>query len=171
MTDPFHRTDMLPAELPPVTERGVIKWLRENLFATPLNGALTLVALFAVIMLVRWLMPWFANSVWTASSLQECRQIITASAGEGATGACWALIRERWHQFIFGFYPQDLYWRPTLAFILLFVALAPVLFPHPPRKLFWFTFLYPALAFFLLWGGSIWLPVVTMLGFGVMVLV
>ncbi len=171
MTDTFHRTEMLPAQLPPVTERGLVKWLRENLFATPLNGMLTLVAIFVVIMLVRWLYPWFANSVWNASSLQECRQIIIAAAGEGATGACWALIRERWHQFIFGFYPQDLYWRPTLAFILLFVALAPVLFPHPPRKLFWFTLLYPAIAFFLLWGGSIWLPVVTMLGFVVIALV
>jgi general L-amino acid transport system permease protein len=171
MTDTFHRTEMLPAQLPPVTERGVLKWLRENLFATPLNGLLTLVALFVVIMLARWLYPWFANSVWTASSLKECRQIIIAAAGEGATGACWALIRERWHQFIFGFYPQDLYWRPTLAFNLLFVALAPVLFPHPPRKLFWFTFLYPAIAFFLIWGGSVWMPVVTMLGFGVIALV
>jgi general L-amino acid transport system permease protein len=22
------------------------------------------------------------------------------------------MIRERWHQFLFGFYPPDLYWRP-----------------------------------------------------------
>ncbi len=171
MSTQFHRTEMLPAQSPPIGERGLVKWLRANLFATPLNAFMTLVSIYVIYSLVRWLFPWFGNSVWNASSLQECRQIITAAAGEGATGACWALIKERWHQFIFGFYPQDLYWRPTLAFILLFVALAPVLFPHPPRKLFWFTFLYPAIAFFLLWGGSVWLPVVTMLGFGVMGLV
>ena len=170
MTDTFHRTDMLPALTPPVGERGVVKWLRENLFSSPLNAGLTLVGLAALYVLLQALFPWFSNSVWNASSLKECRAIITAAAGEGATGACWALIRERWHQFIFGFYPQDLYWRPTLAFGLLFVALAPVLFPHPPRKLFWFTFLYPALAFFLLWGGSVWVPVVAMLGFVVMAL-
>jgi general L-amino acid transport system permease protein len=166
MTDTFHRTEMLPAQLPPVTERGLVKWMRENLFATPLNGVLTLLAVFVVFVLIRWLYPWFANSVWNASSLQECRQIIIAAVGEGATGACWALIKERWHQFIFGFYPQDLYWRPTLAFVLLFVALAPVLFSQVPRKLFWFTVLYPAIAFFLIWGGSVWLPITVVLGLG-----
>ena len=38
------------------------------------------------------------------------------------------MIRERWKQFLFGFYPVDLYWRPTLAFVLMLVALAPMLF-------------------------------------------
>ena len=64
----------------------------------------------------------------SANSLGECRKIIVESAGEGATGACWAMIRERWHQYLFGFYPADGYWRPALAFALLFVALAPVLY-------------------------------------------
>jgi general L-amino acid transport system permease protein len=68
------------------------------------------------------------NSVWTANSLKECREIVWASAGPEATGACWALIRERWHQFLFGFYPADLYWRPVLALGLLLIALAPVLY-------------------------------------------
>jgi general L-amino acid transport system permease protein len=62
------------------------------------------------------------------SSLTECRQIITAKWGPDATGACWALIHERWHQFLFGFYPQDLYWRPVMSFFLLFAAITPVLF-------------------------------------------
>jgi general L-amino acid transport system permease protein len=60
--------------------------------------------------------------------LKECREIVWASAGPEATGACWALIRERWHQFLFGFYPADLYWRPVLALGLLLIALAPVLY-------------------------------------------
>jgi general L-amino acid transport system permease protein len=32
----------------------------------------------------------------------------------------------------------------------------------------WFTLAYPALCFWLLWGGSIWLPLVAMAGFGVL---
>jgi general L-amino acid transport system permease protein len=60
--------------------------------------------------------------------VKECREIVWASAGPEATGACWALIRERWHQFLFGFYPADLYWRPVLALGLLLIALAPVLY-------------------------------------------
>ncbi|NJM81614.1 MAG: amino acid ABC transporter permease [Tabrizicola sp.] len=37
-----------------------------------------------------------------------------------------------------------------------------------PERLLWFTLLYPALCFWLLWGGSIWSPIVAMAGFGVL---
>jgi general L-amino acid transport system permease protein len=147
-----------------------VKWLRENLFAGPYNTILTLVALYVVFLVLQAVVPWLLNGVWNANSLQECREIIAANAGEGATGACWAMIRERWNQFIFGLYPQDLYWRPALAFVLLLVAIAPVLFAQVPRKLFWLTLFYPAIAFFLLWGGPVWTPIVAVLGFGVMFL-
>ena len=170
MSQAFVRTEMTPPKAPPLTERGAVKWLRENLFAGPFNTLLTVAAFYVVYLFLRSLVPWLANGVWNANSLQECRDIVTASAGEGATGACWAVIRERWNQFIFGLYPQDLYWRPTLSFALLLAAIAPVLFSKVPRQLFWLTMLYPAIAFFLLWGGSIWTPVVAMLGFGVMML-
>jgi general L-amino acid transport system permease protein len=171
MSEAFVRTEMTPPKAPPLAERGAVKWLRENLFAGPFNTILTLVALYVLYLALRNIIPWLSNGVWNANSLQECRDIITASAGEGATGACWAMIRERWHQFIFGLYPQELYWRPTLALVLLFGAIAPVLFSQVPRQMFWLTLLYPAIAFFLLWGGSVWTPIVAMLGFVVMVLV
>lgn len=124
----FVRSEMLPQQAPPLTERGVVKWLRENLFSSPFNTVLTLVGLSAVFLLAQAALPWLMNSVWNASSLKECREIVWASAGPDATGACWALIRERWHQFLFGFYPADLYWRPVLALGLLLISLAPVLY-------------------------------------------
>lgn len=210
----FVRDTMLPPVLPPVGERGAVKWLRENLFSTPLNIALTVAGLGAIWWLVTASLPWWLNSVWNASSLGECRQIVAANAGEGATGACWAMIRERWHQFLFGFYPPAQWWRPVLSFGLLFAALAPVLFAGQkrnltiilgvvaayllvtlylasapglpfvlalvliggllalaqmmPGRLLWFTLIYPALCFWLLWGGSIWSPIVAMAGFGVL---
>jgi general L-amino acid transport system permease protein len=37
-----------------------------------------------------------------------------------------------------------------------------------PGKLLWFTLVFPALTFWLLWGGSIWSPIVAMAGFGVL---
>lgn len=170
MTQAFVRTEMTPPKAPPITERGAVKWLRENLFAGPFNTILTLVAIYVIYLFLRAVIPWLTNGVWNANSLQECRDIVTASAGEGATGACWAMIRERWNQFVFGLYPQDLYWRPTLAFGLLLVAIAPVLYPRVPRQLLWFTLFYPAVAYFLLCGGPVWAPIVAMLGFGVMAL-
>jgi len=45
------------------------------------------------------------------------------------------------------------------------VAIAPVLFDKLPRKMMWFTAVYPFLAFWLLWGGSVWLPVSIIAGF------
>ena len=164
----FVRTAILPAQEPPLTEKGAIKWLRENLFSGWFNTILTLVGLWAIYSLISASLPWWLNGVWNASSLGECREIVAAAAGPDATGACWAMVRERWHQFLFGFYPQEEYWRPILAFVLLFVAIAPVLFQALPRRMMWLSVLYPAVAFFLLWGGPVWTPVVAMLGFVVL---
>lgn len=164
----FVRTAILPPQAPPLTEKGAIKWLRENLFSGWFNTILTLVGLWAIYSLISASLPWWLNGVWNASSLGECREIVAAAAGPDATGACWAMVRERWHQFLFGFYPQEQYWRPILAFVLLFVAIAPVLFQALPRRMMWLSVLYPAVAFFLLWGGSVWTPVVAMLGFVVL---
>lgn len=218
MTDTsFVRNQMLPPEAPPMTERGAIKWMRENLFSSVLNATLTLVGLGLVIYAVAGALPWFLNGVWNAKDLKECREIITASSGPEATGACWALIRERWHQFLFGFYPADLYWRPVLALGLLVVSLAPLLYygmqranvlmvgsvsvltmialalldnsiGHlllfavlfagltalarvAPTKLIFLTLVFPLLAFFLLWGGSVWGPIGVAAGFAILILV
>ena len=124
----FVRDKMLTQQKPPVSEVGAVRWVRENLFSSPLNGFLTLISLYVVYWIIASSLPWFLNGVWTANSLGECRQIIEANAGPGAEGACWAILRERWHQFLFGFYPMDAYWRPVLAFGLMLMALAPALY-------------------------------------------
>ncbi|MFZ1467781.1 MAG: amino acid ABC transporter permease [Paracoccaceae bacterium] len=122
----FIRKDMLPAMPPPTHESGAVRWLRENLFSTALNTLLTVVGLTIVAMLILTTFPWLRHSVWSATSLRECRAMV---ADMGATeGACWAVIRHWWKVYIFGFFPSGLYWRPLLTFGLLFAALAPVLF-------------------------------------------
>ena len=218
MAQGYTRTDMLPAMPPPVSQSGLVKWLRENLFSGWLNSTLTAAAILFIGFIAWNIFPWFWNSIWNAGSLAECRAIVAASAGEGASGACWAFLRPWWGAFIFGHqYPVDERWRPILAFGLLFAALAPVLFAGQkrnltiilgvvaayllltlylasapglafalailgvgallalaqvqPGKLLWFTLAFPALCFWLLWGGSIWAPVVAMAGFGVLYLV
>ncbi len=209
--EPYVRSDMLLPEPPPMGERGAAKWLRENLFSGPLNTVLTILGVLFVVWLVWTAFPWWFHSVWNANSLSECRQIIAAEGG--ASGACWAVIRARWHQYLFGFYPPALYWRPVLTFGLMFVAMAPVLFwkerkgavlvaaagvltvlallllsvPMGPLlgsallmlalfALAWFmpsqlilvTLLFPFAGFFLLWGGPVWKPLATLLGFALL---
>ena len=207
----FVRNEILPQVTPPVTERGVIKWLRENLFSGWFNSVLTILGVVAVYFLITGSLPWVMNGVWTGSSLAECR-----AALDGASGACWSILIERWNQFVYGFYPNTLYWRPTTAFALLFVALAPVLYYglsrlgtilvgsvgvllilalialgtdwlhvvasglvfaaltgvawFAPKKLLYVTLAFPAVGFFLLWGGSVWGPVAVMVGLGLVTL-
>ncbi len=154
----FVRTKTLPQHPPPVLQAGPIAWARENLFSGWFNSILTLLSLGAVWWLVGHIWPWFARSVWNAGSLVECREIIQATWGPDATGACFAVINERWQQFLFGFYPPDLYWRPVLTFVLMLASVAPVLFPGLPRKMLWLSLAFPGLAYWLLWGGSLLVP-------------
>lgn len=207
----FVRDSMLPPEPPPTRASGAILWLRENLFSGPLNIALTLLGLGILWLVFSTLWPWLSHSVWNANSMAECRQIIAAAHGPDASGACFAVIKHRWNQFVFGFYPVDLYWRPVLAFGSLFLALAPVLFADNPRArriviglaavltflisavlgangvelgamavllLAWValiearrdwallaTLIYPFLATWLLWGGTLWEPAMALAGF------
>jgi general L-amino acid transport system permease protein len=158
----FVRTEMLPPQTPPISQIGAVRWVRENLFSGPLNTILTLLSLAFVWWLAKHIGPWFANSVWNAGSLAECREIL-----QGRDGACFAVINDRWRQLLYGFYPRELYWRPNLALALMFVALAPVLFGRVPRKLLWFTAAYPGVAYWLLWGGTLWFPVSALAGFAV----
>ncbi|MGY6533764.1 MAG: amino acid ABC transporter permease [Pararhodobacter sp.] len=159
----FVRDTMLPEQPAPATERGALKWMRENLFDGWLSAMLTVLSILFIAWSISLILPWLSLSIWNAGSLSECRRL-WAEAGT-PSGACWGVINDRWHQLLFGFYPTHLYWRPIMALILLFVALAPILFPTLPRKMLWFSALYPFLGFFLLWGGSIWLPVSALLGF------
>ncbi|HFD86718.1 MAG TPA: amino acid ABC transporter permease [Gammaproteobacteria bacterium] len=167
----FVRSEMLGEKPPPLTSVGVIGWMRQNLFSDLLSTFLTLVALYLIYSVLAGVLPWMFRGVWEAGSLGECREIIADKYGEGVAAACWAVIRERFWQLMYGFYPSHLYWRPNLALILLFAALAPVLFDKAPRWMLVFTVAVPFVGPWLLWGGSIWVPVMAFMGFVIGVLV
>jgi general L-amino acid transport system permease protein len=161
----FVRTEMLSEQPAPTSQAGIISWFRQNLFSSIPNALLTLIALWALYSLLAGVLPWIFRSSWTAGSLSECRHAIAATYGEGVEGACWAVIRERYLQLIYGFYPDHLYWRVNATFIGMLVAIAPVLFNKLPKKILLFTAIYPLLAYWLLWGGSIWTPLMILAGF------
>ncbi|SPJ24988.1 amino acid ABC transporter permease [Palleronia abyssalis] len=155
----YVRESFVEQQTPPVSETGVVKWLRENLFSSIPYAILTLLSLFVLYQILSGVLPWLLGGNWTASSIRECRELV-----EGA-GGCFAVLTERWNQLLFGFsYPSTEYWRPALAFLLLFVCVAPVLFPDLPSKSLILTLLYPFVAYWLLWGGTIVTPIVGLLG-------
>lgn len=159
----YVRTDMLDQQPAPRSEVGAAKWIRENLFSGWFNTILTLVSIFVIYSALSAFIPWAFGGVWNASSLAECREIL-----DGRHAACWAVINERWEQIVYGtFFPSSEYWRTHVAFILLLVAIAPVLFDSLPRKLFLVTAVYPFLMVWLIWGGSLWGPIGVAAGFGV----
>lgn len=161
----FVRNEMLDQEPAPPSAVGVGHWLRENLFSSVPNTILTFLSLFLIYYVLSGILPWIFNGVWYADSLVECRRIFAERYGPGVEYGCWAVIRDRWDQIIFGFYQPEQYWRPILGWILIAVSIAPVLYPNLPRALYIVTvvtiFAYP----WLIWGGSIWTPVSIALGF------
>jgi len=155
----FVRTEEIPPSPPPVSEVGIVNWLKNNLFYSPLASIGTLLTIAFIYWLSSIILPWIFNGVWDANSIRDCREVL-----DGAIGGCFAVIAERWPQLIFGNYPAEEYWRAVLAFIGLFVALAPVLFFKLPRKMLWFTGLFPFIAYWLIWGGSAWVSVMALVG-------
>ncbi len=149
MARPIHivhdKAETLP---PPMMSVGVARWLKDNLFSSLSNVVLTVLVLYVLWLLVPPLLDWaLFDAVWTAASRQEC--------WDTSDGACWAVVITRFDQFVYGDYPVSERWRPNLAFVLLFVALAPILFDRMPgrRTLLLFSAVYPVIAVILLIGG------------------
>ena len=144
----FVRKKEIPPSAPPITEVGLIGWLRQNLFSSWLNSILTVLSVYFIVIILWDFIPWAYGGHWNTKSLRECLDL-------DPDVACFSVLTARWKQLLFGLYPAEEYWRPTLTFIFLLLAIVPILFPKFFR-FFWFSIIYPGLAVWLLWGGSFW---------------
>ena len=144
---------------PPVATTGLLGWLRMNLFSNWVNSLISLFVLYILIQFIPWILNWtiFAADFKYNFNGEEiidrtmCSRVLDPENG----GACWAIIYVRFYQFMYGFYPRDEVWRVNLSYIMLAVAVVPLLFDKFPfRKHFLkFTYVFPVIAFFLLNGG------------------
>ncbi len=148
------RAASIAAAAPPAAHAGPLDWIRRNLFPDWRQGLLTLVVLWALVQVVPALASWFiVNATWRGDRA-DC-----VAAG----GACWAFVGARWGQFVYGFYPLEERWRVNVAVVLLVVSVVWLLIPALPRKRLVLGFallVYPIVAYFLLYGGVLGLPVV-----------
>ncbi|TWI58440.1 general L-amino acid transport system permease protein [Pseudomonas duriflava] len=136
-----------PSLPPPTLNVGVIGWLRTNLFSSVGNTLLTLVALYLIWLVVPPIFNWaFLQADWAGATRADCT----------AEGACWVFVKERFGQFMYGFYPAELRWRVDLTAVLAVVGAAPLFFDrfkHKARYGIALLVAYPVIAFWLLYGG------------------
>jgi general L-amino acid transport system permease protein len=154
---PMSYLRLVPAErLPPPTARaGILGWLRDNLFSSPVNIALTLACALLVIWVVPPLVRFFLiDAVWSGTDRDAC----LASPAQPHPGACWAFVRVWFSYFVYGFYPIGERWRVDLFFLALAFGLIWLLRLSAPRRdigaLYFFVVL-PILSFVLLHGAPL----------------
>lgn len=139
---------------PPVTTVGLLGWIRQNLFSSPLQIFLTCVMIALLYTLLAPFVKWaLVDANWSGESREDCTQ----------AGACWVFIKVRLGQFIYGFYPRAERWRVDTTFVLLILASLPLFVPSFTKKVWAGVFLfilYPFIAYTLLVGGVTGLPLV-----------
>jgi general L-amino acid transport system permease protein len=147
----YVRTETLPPKPAPLTISGPIGWMRQSLFPTPIN-ALMSVIFGALLLYVVWIaLDWAVfKAVWSGESSEAC-------IGEGnQEGACWAMAKAKFGQWMYGFYPFAERWRVNIVWIVGVLALVPMMMPTLPYKRANGIFLlgiYPILTLILLTGG------------------
>jgi len=90
----------------------------DKIIGVVLATVIGLLILYLAWKLVPPFIDWaFADAVWSAADSRVCRD----ARGQGA---CWAFIAARHRFILFGTYPYNQHWRPTLAIAVLIVLYA-----------------------------------------------
>ena len=153
MTSQQHEPGTHPDLPAPIRTTGAIAWMRHNLFSSPFNIILTLLAAWILWTIIPPVLNWvFVESILTADNRNDC----WAQMSEPEAGACWAFIQQRLNLFTYGFYPQAERWRVNLAFVLMVLAFIPILWDNAPFRKYGLMVLraaFPFIAGWLLVGG------------------
>lgn len=155
----YLRREFLPALPAPVSDKTAVGWIRKNLFATPLDGLMTVVFGAVIVWFVLSVFDWlFLSAVWSGDGRAACATLVQGGTQpDGWSGACWAYVGDWFTQFMVGSYPRDQLWRPILIALLFLAFLIPMLIPKVPYKgtnAVLLLVVLPILAYVLLLGGS-----------------
>lgn len=135
----------------PSNTKGATVWIRENLFSSPLNVALTVLGVMILVWIIPPFVKWaYINANFAGTTREDCV----------SGGACWVFIRMKLDMFMYGFYPSELRWRVNTVYGLFFVlALAFKYLKSPLLKIVLAHF-YFIVGFFLVHGGLLGMEVV-----------
>jgi general L-amino acid transport system permease protein len=148
----FLRQAPAPNLPPPASRAGMLGWLRTNLFSSPFNIALTLLA----ILFIAWMVPpllrfLLIDATWSGADREAC----IPSPARPNPGACWAFVRVWSSYFVYGFYPIGQRWRVDLFFLALAFGVGWLLWLKAPRRdigAVYFFIVLPILSLILLGG-------------------
>jgi len=152
----FVRTEDAPSLPAPSTFVGINGWLLNNLvtnwWVALLAGIFVLLVANVLWDFVHWAL---LDAVFTAENREGC----VAPTAEGKPpGACWAYAKAKFGQWIYGFYPVELRWRPNLVYLMFLALLVPLLIPKAPAKRLnaaLFFIVFPVLSYFILYGSPL----------------
>jgi general L-amino acid transport system permease protein len=133
MTDAavFVQAESIAAMPPPRSTSGAMGWLRQNLFAGPLNIALTLLCILLLVWIVPPLVKFLViDAVWDGASRVDC----LPRPEHPEVGACWAFVIDRANFFTYGFYPIEERWRVDVFFLLLAFGIGWMAWLDAPRR-------------------------------------
>jgi len=151
----YVRTEMTPESAPPPSTVGVLGWARAHLFPNWWNSILTLIGLYVIYVVAATVIDWaFIKAVWTGTNREAC----LAEAVGHEVGACWAFVKAKLGQFIYGRYPDAERWRVDICYLVGALALIPMVIPSVPFKRENAIFLlgiYPVMTLILLTGGNL----------------
>ena len=124
-----------------------IQSLRQRLFASWVDAAITLVCLYIVwrlsVPLVHWLL---LDATWNGTTRDDCK----------GSGACWVFVKMRFGQFMYGQYPLPERWRVDIVGMLWLAVTAALAWrglPHRRGATFAAAVLLPPVGIVLLHGG------------------
>ncbi len=101
-------------------------WARKRLFSSLWQTVLTLALAAAIAWVAGGALRWgIIDAVWVADDPAVCR---------AASGACWAVIGEKYRPILFGLYPYDEQWRLVIAMVIYVITVALSLMPRCWRR-------------------------------------
>lgn len=132
-----------------------LKWLQRNLFSSPLNSVLTVLALCVIYLVFVPVFNWLIlDAYWVGNQPTDC---------PNKNAACWPFIWARFDQLMYGLYPADQRWRINVGVGLGVLLAVPLFIPRFRHKSSWALMLlvaYALIGWLLFLGGRLGLPYV-----------
>jgi general L-amino acid transport system permease protein len=120
-TSHFVRSDILAPLTPPRNNRALIGVIRERLFSSWGDTALTLILIVLIYLCVSSAINFtIIHAAWPGQGREACAI---------KTGACWPFVEAKLPQFIYGRYPEAERWRVILASLLVAISFPLFLIP------------------------------------------